>query len=132
MENKIVKITLISFVILIFLIYSESVLSIGKKLRYKQKGYFICNDDACMNQHMQKCEKAYLNIQSGFKWVDAFVQGYQDKICIYQVNRYIGDGYICSFNGEIFSEKLVDELFGVHSGLLETVEKNCKPLIINK
>ena len=132
MQNKIIKITLIIFAIIIFLIYSESILSIGKKLRYKQKGYIVCNNFICMNKHMQKCEKAYLNVYSGFKWIDAFVQGYQDGKCIYQVNRYIGDGYICSFGGEVFSKKLVDEVFGIHNGLRQKIVENCKPTVINK
>jgi hypothetical protein len=132
MNNKIIKWTILSFLIIILLIYSESILTYGKKLRYRQQGYAICNTYNCMNDHMQKCEKAFLNINSGFKWIDMFVQGYKDQKCVYQVNRYTGDGYICSFGGEVFSKKLVDELFGVHNGLRNEIIKNCEPTIINK
>lgn len=132
MENKIMRIAIMAFLVIILLVYSESILSYGKKLRYKQKGYVVCKNYACMNEHMQKCQKAYYNVQSGFKWVDMFVQGYQNKECVYQVDRYIGDGYICSFNGEVFSKELVDELFGVHKGLRQKIIENCKPTIINK
>ena len=129
MENKIMKWVILFFIILIALVYSEKILAFGKNLKYKNQGYAICSGFACMNKHMQKCEKAYMNITSGFQWVDAFVQGYKDKKCIYQVNKYTGDGYVCSFDGEIFSKKLVDEVFGVHNGLRQTIVKNCQPTI---
>lgn len=132
MWGKFMRWGIIIFFVMILLIYSESILSFGKKLRYKQKGYTICNDYKCMNDNMQKCQKAYLNVQSGFKWVDLFVQGYKDKKCVYQVNRYTGDGYICSFGGEVFSKDLVDEIFGVHKGLRQEIIDNCQPTIINK
>lgn len=54
-----------------------------------------------------------------------FIQGYQDDKCMYQVNRYIGDGYACVFNKEIFSKELVDQLFGVHNGLENTIIQSC-------
>jgi len=129
MKNKIMKWVILFFIVIITLVYSEEILAFGKNLKYKNQGYAICPSCDCMNKHMQKCEKAYMNLTSGFQWVDAFVQGYKDGKCIYQVNKYTGDGYICSFGGEIFSKKLVDEVFGVHNGLRQTIVKNCVPTI---
>jgi len=126
MYKKIIKYTIIIFAVIVLLIYSESILGVGKKLRYKQQGYIVCDDFVCMNKNMQTCNKAYRNVNSGFKWIDIFVQGFKDNKCIYEVKRYTNNGYICSFDGEVFSKKLVDEVFGVHNGLRDTIINNCK------
>ncbi len=125
MFNKVLKWTFIIFAVIVILIYSEDILVFAKQLKYKQAGYKICDSFTCMNQQMQTCQKAYLNITSGFKWLDMFVQGYQNDKCIYQVNRFVGDSYTCVFDKEIFSKKLIDQLFGVHNGLENTIINNC-------
>ncbi len=125
MSNKVLKWTGIVFVVIILLIYSEDILALAKQFKYKRAGYKICNSYTCMNEQMQTCQKAYLNITFGFKWVDMFIQGYQADKCVYQVKRYTGDGYSCIFDKEIFSKKLVDQLFGVHNGLENIIAKNC-------
>ena len=128
MFNKVLKWTFIIFAVIVILIYSEDILALAKQLKYKQNGYKICDSYTCMNEQMQTCQKAYLNITAGFKWVDMFVQGYQADKCVYQVNRYVGDGYSCIFDKEIFSKELVDQLFGVHNGLENTIIQNCHTL----
>jgi len=67
MYKKIIKYTIIIFAVIVLLIYSESILGVGKKLRYKQQGYIVCDDFVCMNKNMQTCNKAYRNVNSGFK-----------------------------------------------------------------
>jgi len=105
--------------------YSEKILGYGKELYYKQKNFDICKDFYCMNKHMQKCERAYLNLSQGFQWQDAFIKGYANKICIYEVKKFNGTGYICKFDGETLTYNLVNEMFGCHRGERQNIIKNC-------
>lgn len=111
---------------MILLIYSEAIMAFGKKMLNKQKGYAICNDTKCMNENLQTCSKAYWYDSGGNSWLEMFVQGYDGDDCVLVTKRSNKEKTICRFGKDIFSEDLVDEVFGVHKGLREVIDANCQ------
>ena len=130
MKNKKWKILIIIFALIILLIYSEAIMSFGKKILYRQQGYVICNDVKCMNEHLQLCQKAYWNDYGGNLWVETFIKGYDKGDCVYVILRSNSKKTVCRFSEEIFSKELVDEVFGVHHGLHDVIKENCEHINI--
>lgn len=129
MNNKIISFTLAIFFLIILLIYSENIMSFGKRILFKQKGYIVCSDIKCMNEAMQDCTKCYYNNVGGNNWVEIVSEGVIDGKCTYFINRSDKTKTKCQFEMDIFSKELVDEIFGVHHGLREVVDSGCQEII---